>query len=99
MSLTPDELVLFHRQGYLLKTGLFTAEDLKPLQDALTEVIDHCARELQADGKLTNIHADQPFGRRLASIHAENEDAGKEITSKVMGKGGGGYNGPAMLQT
>ena len=34
MSLTPDELTQFHRQGYLLKPGIFTAADLKPLQDA-----------------------------------------------------------------
>ena len=99
MSLTPTELAHFQRQGFLLKPGLFTAEDLKPLQDALTEIIDQAARELQDAGELTNIHADQPFGLRLARIYADNPAAGEEITRKVMGKGGGGYNGPAMLQT
>ena len=99
MSLTPDELTHFHRQGYLLKPGIFTPEDLKPLQDALTEIIDQAARELQAAGELTEIHADQPFGLRLARIHADNPAAGEEITRQVMGKGGGGFNGPAMLQT
>lgn len=99
MSLTTDELSLFHRQGFLLKTGLFTAQDLKPLQDALTEIIDQGARELHTDGKLVNVHADQPFGRRLSSIYLENKETGEALARRVMGKGGGGYNGPAMLQT
>ena len=99
MSLTQIELSQFQLQGFLLKPGLFSPKDLKPLQDALTEIIDQGARELQADGKLTDIYADQPFGRRLASIHAENSEAGEELARRVMGKGGGGYNGPAMLQT
>ncbi len=99
MSLTQNELVLFHRQGYLVKPGLFTAADLKPLQDALTEIVDQGARDLQADGKLANIHADKPFGQRLSSIYLEDSEAGQAITNRVMGKGGGGYNGSAMLQT
>ncbi len=99
MSLTTDELSLFHRQGFLLKTGLFTAQDLKPLQDALTEIIDQRARALHADGQLADIREEAPFDKRLASIFADNKEAGEEITREVMGKGGGGYNGPAMLQT
>ena len=99
MSLTTDELSLFHRQGFLLKTGLFTAQDLKPLQDALTEIIDQRARALHADGQLADIREEAPFDKRLARIFADNKAAGEEITREVMGKGGGGYNGPAMLQT
>ena len=99
MSLTTDELSLFHRQGFLLKSGLFTAQDLKPLQDALTEIIDQRARALHADGQLADIREEAPFDKRLASIYADNKAAGEEITREVMGKGGGGYNGPAMLQT
>ena len=99
MSLTSDELSLFHRQGFLLKPGLFSADDLQPLREALTEIIDQKARALQADGQLAHIHEDAPFDKRLASIIADNKAAGEEITREVMGKGGGGYNGPAMLQT
>ena len=99
MSLTQNELALFHRQGYLVKPGLFTAADLKPLQDALTEIVDQGACELHAAGKLTNTHADKPFGQRLSSIYLEDSAAGEAITGRVMGKGGGSYNGSAMLQT
>ena len=99
MSLTPNELSLFHRQGFLLKPRLFSADDLQPLREALTEIIDQKARALQADGQLAHIHEDAPFNKRLARICADNITAGEEITREVMGKGGGGYNGPAMLQT
>lgn len=99
MSLTTNELSQFQRQGFLLKPGLFTAQDLKPLQSALTEIIDQAARALQSEGKLTQIHQDLPFGQRLARIFLDNRSAGEAITGQVMGKGGGGYNGPAMLQT
>ncbi len=99
MSLTTEELTLFHRQGFLVKPGLYSAADLKPLQDALSEIIDQGARDLHAEGKLANTHADKPFGRRLSSIYLEDKEAGEEVTRRVMGKGGGGYNGPAMLQT
>ena len=98
MSLTPQEIARFHRQGYLLKPRLFTARDLQPLQNALTAIIDREARALQADGQLTRRYAQEPFGKRLARIYAENQAAGERITRRIMGKGGGGYNGPAILQ-
>ena len=65
----------------------------------MTEIIDQKARALQADGKLADVFEDAPFDMRLASIYADNKAAGEEVTRSVMGKGGGGYNGPAMLQT
>ena len=97
MSLTQQELTRFHRQGFLLKPGLFEAEDLEPLRTALTEIIDRQARALLADGQLTQLYEEEPFGKRLARIHAENPEAGEQINHRTMGKGGGGYNGPAML--
>ncbi len=99
MSLTTEELSLFHRQGFLVKPNLYSAADIKPLQDALSEIIDQGIRDLHAEGKLANTHAEKPFGRRLSSIFLEDNEAGEEVTRRVMGKGGGGYNGPAMLQT
>ena len=98
MSLTQHELTLFQKQGFLLKPGLFSENDLQPLRSALTEIIDQKARALQADGKLADVFEDAPFDMRLASIYADNKAAGEEVTRSVMGKGGGGYNGPAMLQ-
>lgn len=98
MSLTEQEIQRYHEQGYLVKPGVFAQADLQPLKDALTAIIDEHARVLQAAGKLAEIYAEEPFGRRLAKIYAADPDAGAVVTKHVMGKGGGGYNGPAMLQ-
>ncbi len=97
MSLTQQELAQFHRLGFLLKPGLFGVDDLEPLRNALTEIIDQQARVLLADGQLTQLYEEEPFCMRLARIHAESKEAGGQITQQIMGKGGGGYNGPAML--
>ncbi|MEM7030739.1 MAG: phytanoyl-CoA dioxygenase family protein [Chloroflexota bacterium] len=98
MSLSTQEIIQFHNQGYLVKPNIFSQTDLKPLKDALTEIIDTHARKLNETGQLDNIRKDLPFGERLAQIDADNPDAGKAITEQVMGRGGGGYNGPAILQ-
>ena len=97
MSLTQPELTQFHRKGFLLKPGQFGADDLEPLRNALTEIIDQQARMLLVDGQLTQLYEEEPFGLRLARIHAESKEAGGQITLQIMGKGGGGCNGPAML--
>ena len=99
MSLSANELGLFHAQGYLLKPSLFSDEDLQPLRAAITEIIDREARVPCSEGELTQLYTDEPFGKRLARIHAENPAAGRRIALAVMGKGGGGFKGPAMLQT
>ncbi len=99
MSLTQDELRNFHSRGYLLKPGIFTEDDLQPLRAAITEIIDREATYLYAAGQISRLHRQKPFGKRLASIHAENPAAGECIALAVMGKGGGGFKGPAMLQT
>ncbi len=99
MSLTQEELRSFHSRGYLLKPGIFCEDDLQSLRAAITEIIDREAIARHAAGQLSPLYRQQPFGRRLASIHAENPAAGERIALAVMGKGGGGFKGPAMLQT
>ncbi len=98
MSLTQQEVTQFHRQGYLVKPGIFSSNDLQPLKNALTAIIDQQARALQDDGQLKRLYAQEAFGKRLAKIYAENPAAGNLITRHITGKGGGGYNGAAMLQ-
>ena len=99
MSLTQNELRSFRSRGYILKPGIFSEDDLQPLRAAITELIDREATALHAAGQLSRLYRHKPFGRRLASIHAESPAAGEHIALAVMGKGGGGFKGPAMLQT
>ncbi|MEM7134837.1 MAG: phytanoyl-CoA dioxygenase family protein [Chloroflexota bacterium] len=97
MTLTHSELSQFHEQGYVVKPGVYTHADLQPIKDAIMEMIDTKARDLHKAGELKNIHEQESFEARLARIRDESEDACKAVTRHIMGKGGGGYSGPAIL--
>ena len=97
MSLTSTELQQFNEEGYVIKPGVFSTEALKPIQDALSEIVDTEAKRLQSEGVLDDIYADEPFGNRLGRISRSNLDAATEITRGVMGAGGGGFSGASMF--
>ena len=97
MSLTNAELQQFNEEGYVVKPTVFSTEALKPIRDALSEIVDTEAKRLQSEGILENIYADEPFGNRLGCISKSNLDAAIEITRGVMGSGGGGFSGASMF--
>ncbi len=69
--LSPEQITLFHQQGYLLIEDFFSTTDLAPVIAEYECYIDRRARELVAAGKLSHPHAEQPFARRLACIARE----------------------------
>ncbi|MBI2192377.1 MAG: phytanoyl-CoA dioxygenase family protein [Planctomycetes bacterium] len=71
MHLTPAQIESFHEKGYLAVEGILGPEDLQPVEDEYARLIDERARQLQAQGKLKDLHADQPFLRRLALLAAQ----------------------------
>lgn len=74
MSLTKEQIALFRDEGVLVAEGILTEEDLAPVIAEYTEWIDCKARSLAAEGKLTNLHAEQPFDRRLALLYAQTPE-------------------------
>jgi phytanoyl-CoA hydroxylase len=94
MSLTAAEKNHFDQQGYLVKEHIYNADDLRPIQDALSAIVDAGANELHAAGQLDNLHADASFEHRLAHLHQDNPEAAQTITQGIIG---GRFNGPAML--
>ena len=98
MSLTKSERRQFDDLGYLVKEGIYTQEDLQPLKDGLTAVIDqHCAA-LQHEGLMgAETFADHPFERRLGTFFKSDPEIGNRIVGAIMGHGGGGYKEQAML--
>ena len=97
MSLTTSELEHFERLGYVVKSGLFSADDMTPIKRAIDSIITEKAREWQAGGKPGEMFESAPFETRLAQLAQHNLDAAKEIYGSILGKGGGGYSGPAMF--
>ena len=71
MKLTPQQIDQFWTEGYLVIEDALDDGDIDPVVEEYAAWIDRRARELHAAGKLTQLYADEPFERRLASITAE----------------------------
>jgi hypothetical protein len=97
MTLTEEEIRHFHEHGYVVKPGLYTPADTQPLKDAITGRIDAEARRLKTEGNLNRLYEEEGFETRLARIHRESSEAGMAIVRAIMGKGGGGFSGPEIL--
>ena len=98
MSLTDSELQQYHDLGYLIKPGILSAADMQPIKEAMNDLVDHEARRLHAEGLLDDLCEDGTFETRLARIYASNNEAGFAIYRAILGRGGGGFSGPALFE-
>ena len=72
-ALTQDQVEQFRREGYLLVKGLLDPrEDLDPVIEEYTGVLDDLAAELYAKGSISSTYADLPFSQRLIEIYKES---------------------------
>jgi hypothetical protein len=62
----------FDEQGYVVVEGLLDQkEDIQPLVEEYSALLDSLAEWWYAEGKLSSTYSDLPFGRRLTRIAAE----------------------------
>lgn len=67
------DVTRFHEQGYLVvEDALDPVEDLQPVVTEYEQALDTLARSLYAEGKLTSLYADLPFGPRLTQVVVES---------------------------
>ncbi len=71
MKLTSQQTEQFWADGYLVLEDVLEDDDIDPVIEEYSAWIDRRAQDLHAAGKLSRLYADEPFGRRLASITAE----------------------------
>jgi phytanoyl-CoA hydroxylase len=71
MKLTPEQIAQFREEGYLVAEGVVTNDDLAPLIGAYEAWIDRRARQLHAEGKITQLHEDAPFETRFGLLHEQ----------------------------
>lgn len=88
--LSSGQLRQFDREGYLVVENVFTADDLQPVIDEITAVIDERARALVACGALSRDYREEPFETRLARINGETDKLAGSIWD-------GGLHGPGMF--
>ena len=72
MSLTPEQFQHFVDEGYVIAEGALTGSDLDPVISGIEAFVDERARDLRAQGLITDLHEGAPFERRLALITQEN---------------------------
>lgn len=68
MQLSKEYQEHFEREGYVVVRGGLQDSDLDPVIGEYEAYIDKRARELQAEGKISELYEDEPFGRRLTRI-------------------------------
>ncbi len=68
MRLTPTQISQFEAEGYLLLRSVLTDYNLDPIIAEYEQHIDRRAAQLLAEGKITDLHAGEPFDRRLVAI-------------------------------
>ena len=86
--LNQQQLRAYEEQGYLLIPGLLSEQDLTPVQQAVANAVDHIARRLYAEGKIKDLHENEPFSRRLIEIHSkiakESMSWNREVFSEAV---------------
>ena len=71
MHLTEAQISSFHEDGYLRLENVLDTSDLQPVIDEYSDLIDGRAQKLYAEGKVSSLHEDEPFTRRLLLLAKE----------------------------
>lgn len=69
--LTQQQISAFERDGYLVAEGVVTDADLDPVINEYEEHIERKARELLAEGLISDLHSEAPFNKRIALLSAQ----------------------------
>jgi phytanoyl-CoA hydroxylase len=70
--LTPDQLAHFHREGYVVVNDVLSAEVRAQLLAYYSSVLDDVAKELIAEGVLSQDYAALPLDQRLIAVSKES---------------------------
>ena len=79
MSLAESQISFFYENGYLRLENVLDKEDLQPVIDEYSNIIDKRAQKLYADGKVNSLYADEPFTRRVLCLAKEAPEAAANL--------------------
>jgi len=84
MPLTPAQIDQYHEHGYLIAPNVLAAADVQPVIDCIDAIVEQRARELLAQGKITELCAGQDFTRRFAGIYAQCKAIGENFDIMLL---------------
>jgi phytanoyl-CoA hydroxylase len=74
-TLTTEQREHFDREGYVVVRGAIDADRwLTPLLHEYEQVLDSLARKLHAEGRLSRLYDELPFGERFVEVCAETNE-------------------------
>ncbi len=79
MQLSARQIEQFEESGFIIVENALDDADIDPVIAEYEVHIDRRARELLADGKITQLHEEAPFDKRLALICEESMDIYPEM--------------------
>ncbi len=79
-------------------SGLFAPGELEPLRQEIAGIIDATARRLAAEGKITDLHAEEGFETRLTRLMDDHPELTDEYIRAIEGRAGGGHAGIEMFR-
>jgi phytanoyl-CoA hydroxylase len=79
MKLSPAEIKQFHEEGYVIVQDVLKESDLAPVIAAINEFVDQRANQLLAEGEISELHENESFERRYASIYCQSKEIGKNM--------------------
>jgi phytanoyl-CoA hydroxylase len=86
VQLTTEQKQQYEEQGFVLLRGLLQPDELQPLIREIEAAVDRLAREYLAEGRLTGLHAEQPFITRFLKLVEDCPALYPELTgSRLMG--------------
>lgn len=73
IAIQPPVLEAYAKDGYVLAPGVMSKADIEPFQRVIARGIDTWAGKLQAEGKIADLFANEPWDRRLAAMFEGRE--------------------------
>ncbi|MFK7693465.1 phytanoyl-CoA dioxygenase family protein [Paenibacillus sp. HJGM_3] len=90
MSLSLNQIIDFQTNGYVIAEDVFTPADWQPVIDEIERIISARAVILHAEGKLPELHEDEPFERRLTLLARQCPEIARQFDIMFL-------LGPAMF--
>jgi len=68
LALTPDQLEQYREDGYVIVRDFFALNELQPVMDWISELVDNLATHLYESGKITDRFEEEGFYTRLTAL-------------------------------
>jgi len=77
MKLATEQIEAFNNDGFIIARNALADKDLQPVIDELSAFIDQRAKDLQAEGKINDLHENEPFETRYGLLFKQCPEMNK----------------------